>query len=1208
MQQQDFVGPIKPPAQKSVPQQLQEKKSSWSAGPMAASSQLQQRQKASRSRNTTQKTHKITVSRPQPQASPQGKKSGWTVGPMAAMNKPKTRPSPVPTAPQGWGAGPMQRARPRTNVPAPIPDMISELGPSSKNVQRPTLPQGFEVPPPSNSIYDFVDKKTLASKSTMSAIHQAKESPSKTVPADFMGPLPPGVTRQPKELSVDDKKLNSYVQNYTKGYEAGEFDTVREFVIKDFDDRHIIPSGGIVRGMLRGDDIEIDRLTHQIIAALNKKDTSKTTKTYDKDEGIQQRYFETKQTAEEYKKEYQDAIKNLDQQFPSVNADGEPLTYTYTDDDGVSHTGVSAANVADWVREKILEYTSKIAGLDEIIYGNADNLSLEQQGYIAQREWHPDTKVISYDPSTHHLDTDTGIVIPGAERSAGGDKMYYTAFPYEGAELYTTYKERLDKEALPMTTAIMLTGYNPLGLKSTTQELLGKHDEAEGTTIAGMHGIKSIGKTYNPLTNTWKDKSKIEEAVGFGKFWLQSPATQVGIAVVGGGLSGSVGSAAVGSLKHTLGTTIIPKVAQGAMIGAAGAMAIPSIRQTAYSLEKGETAEAVAQTGMLAAQIGAGYAGFKWGQHMRFQSPSGKLTKGEFVKGLFRQPKTERTGLTRLSRLKQRGGELKTLDAWSKRSGLTSTQWGAEKGYQKFIGKQMMNLEAGKPAITNRFNFKNKWMQKLSTPRKGITSIEQGQALLDARQAGIQLKGRGGWGSEAFQARHSYDDILPSDIDDLAAKIARSKKPDKFMKDYMTNFITKKKRKGELLGSVLSKEGKLTPSDIDFHGAAREYAKIRYAAKQAGYKVPTSLKKNLTNLGLDIQKAERVGVVRTRFGQEKLPSIQKGKARLQSPSEQWSTGLDISTEVPSMRYQGGKAKDIAPTIQQTQRLWKQSGKPASLKKPYQKLVKSLQYLEKDPYVLSPAETQYLYPKSTLGDKWFQTKTKVIEKTMPKSYFEKDLSQTMGIFKHQTPRPTTGSIPLSRSSGGGFFTMPFSNVYNRSMSSSMGPSPSLSSIYSRSHSAISRGLSSSGPSSSRSSSSIPSRSHTSRKGSEHTESSPSSSTSPSVSSSSSSSTSSTSSTSSSSTSSSPSSSTTGYSGYYGGAFPIWPLRGGSSQKMGGGGGGMFGPGSGYKEREFKVPNMWSSKGGQWASGTQTRQQSRQAKPKKKSTFFSLTGGI
>jgi len=183
MQQQEPKSTPTPiPKQQSVPQQIQSKKSGWNAGPMQASTRLQERQKASRSRNTTQKTHKITVSRPQPQGSPQGKKSGWSAGPMAAMNKPKTRPAPVPTTPQGWGAGPMQRARTRTNIPNQVPDMISELGPQSKNVQR---PDGFIAPPlPSNTIYDFVDKKETV---TPSATQPIKKEPTPTT--GWIGPM-----------------------------------------------------------------------------------------------------------------------------------------------------------------------------------------------------------------------------------------------------------------------------------------------------------------------------------------------------------------------------------------------------------------------------------------------------------------------------------------------------------------------------------------------------------------------------------------------------------------------------------------------------------------------------------------------------------------------------------------------------------------------------------------------------------------------------------------------------------------------------------------------------------------------------------------------------------------------------------------------------------------------------------------------------------
>lgn len=817
-------------------------------------------------------------------------------------------------------------------------------------------------------------------------------------------------------------KEEQLVREYQKGINEGKWKDVREYAEVVYNKGKMFPAGGtfgFLGNIVRGDDLNINNITEGLVESLNRYDSNpQNVKVYNKQEGIEKMFFDRDRTAQNSVRTLENAITSLEGYYPEVDEQGRTLSYSYVDDNGIEVKDVSASAITDWAYGKTEEYKQNIKDIQTDALGTGERSSLYSQGVNAGSEWHPDTKIYEYDPRTHHIDLSTADLIPGAESWATEytDTSYHVDHLYAGSEHYGTYKKALDTGGPVGAVLTSFTAQDPLGLRSLANIVMGDKQAAEDAKIEAIHAVDSVNRSYNPETGKWTEKGALEKAGGFVQFWWENPATQIGVAIVGGGVAGAGGTAAISSLKAgRLATTFVPKAVQAGMIAGGGAMAIPSARGIVYTWDK-DKAKAIAQMGVLGAQAAGGFAGYKWGSHMKFSSPSGKMTWREFGRGMVKQPRTERMAQTRLGGIKEAAGELWRGDAWSKRPGLSASQFGAERGLYKFRHPQVGRLRKGLTAFKKKTRWASleesrgsglRYGRKKAIPRTPIESAEQGEALLELRKSAAILKQKGGWGSEAYRARHGYEDLLPKDIDDLAALISRSKKPSVFMKDYMTKFVSGGKRKGELLGSVLSKKGKLRPGDIDYHTVAREYAKIRFAAKKLGMDMPKDIKKGLTSLGVDIQPLERIGTVRTRFGQEKLPSVDRFGVKMQSPSEQWGTYMDIASEVPRMRAiidtKTGKilgTKDIRPAIQLTKRMWVQSGKPAHLAEAYKGVMKSLRYLEKHPYVLSKAETAYLYPETTMSERWFRFKTGAIEKVMPERYFQKDLSQTMGWLKQQ----------------------------------------------------------------------------------------------------------------------------------------------------------------------------------------------------------------
>ena len=225
--------------------------------------------------------------------------------------------------------------------------------------------------------------------------------------------------------------------------------------------------------------------------------------------------------------------------------------------------------ISEW-QSKQDEFSKNVGEL----YGNMNK---------ALFDWHPDTKI-----------------------RKTGDK-YEITFPYAGAKSYGTYKRQLHKSGFGGLFATAFTPEDPLGLASAAWTFAGDKQKGIDVKIQAMHRIKQI-------------KSPID----FGRYWLESPMTQIGLSVVGGAAIKAISPYAIGFTSARFGTIGAKAVQIGGLATGAGLVgyAAYDIKQ---SFDIGDIGKGVAKTGMLGLQIGGAYAGYK--------SVSGRTVQNLYEKG-----------------------------------------------------------------------------------------------------------------------------------------------------------------------------------------------------------------------------------------------------------------------------------------------------------------------------------------------------------------------------------------------------------------------------------------------------------------------------------------------------------------------------------------------------------------------------------------------
>lgn len=177
-------------------------------------------------------------------------------------------------------------------------------------------------------------------------------------------------------------------------------------------------------------------------------------------------------------------------------------------------------------------------------------------------EWHPETRVIK----TH--------------------EGYRIDFPYAGAEQYGTYTKMYQKEKGKLLFATALTGGDPLGIPSAYYMATGKKQKAFDIKVKALAATRSQS---------------------FFQHYISMPTTQIGLAAAGGIGMGSVTSA--GYLAGTA-AKVGMVVLGGTMIG------MGASRPVGMALT-GKPGEALGSAATLGFTLGAGYAGFRYGQTVK---------------------------------------------------------------------------------------------------------------------------------------------------------------------------------------------------------------------------------------------------------------------------------------------------------------------------------------------------------------------------------------------------------------------------------------------------------------------------------------------------------------------------------------------------------------------------------------------------------------
>jgi len=235
-----------------------------------------------------------------------------------------------------------------------------------------------------------------------------------------------------------------------------------------------------------------------------------------------------------------------------------------------------------------------------------DPFNIYQQGQTYLKEWHPETKIVEYDPFYLHV-KDNKLVAGKTEgvTQAGGTKVHVD-FPYFGAEQYGTLSASLKKD--PGRATALGWGWGGYGnIDIAYYRATGQEQKILDRQVEQLAGYKSAG-----------EKLKGGDVLGFStQYWggyLSSPATQIGLAYVTG--------AGAGALTSKLGSSAViashPLLATGgkiAAIGIGGTLIGYQAADITKDFIKGDVGKGLGRSTIFTASLAAGYMGFKHGQY-----------------------------------------------------------------------------------------------------------------------------------------------------------------------------------------------------------------------------------------------------------------------------------------------------------------------------------------------------------------------------------------------------------------------------------------------------------------------------------------------------------------------------------------------------------------------------------------------------------------
>ena len=312
-------------------------------------------------------------------------------------------------------------------------------------------------------------------------------------------------------------------------------------------------------------------------------------------------------------------------------------------------TDTGEEKIISGVRLFIMQKMWKKKSIQELEKAEVQSQKIWQESL----EWHPETEI---------------------SKSYKGE--YEINFPFAGAENYRSYKRSLEKGGIGGLFATAWTPEDPLGLVSGYYMATGERQKAIDTKIKSIYRVGSL--------KTLPD---------FAVWYLESPATQIGMSVVGGYGIGKASGYAAGRLSGSiLGTRLL----QAGGLIAGGLLTAPALIDIKQTWESGKHGEAFGKAGMFGLVFAGGYAGYKSG----VQSTSGIFGRGR---------------------------------------GLTTYEMGAKKAYLKGLEKSfksgdidIIQFSRGSKSVKGYYKIKQDIRIRNLRPLQGDISLENVQTLQDA--------------------------------------------------------------------------------------------------------------------------------------------------------------------------------------------------------------------------------------------------------------------------------------------------------------------------------------------------------------------------------------------------------------------------------------------------------------------------------------------
>lgn len=307
-----------------------------------------------------------------------------------------------------------------------------------------------------------------------------------------------------------------------------------------------------------------------------------TTETYDKQRGIQKTYFDP---SSQYQQAGIDYAK-VSEEFQEV----EPFRFYRLQGKPGLYPGF------------VLQRMGKAYERKSETYSNIGS-SLQRKGLYAQREWHPDTKIVK--------DVNKGT--------------FSVSFPYAGAEKYGTYKRSLEGGGFAGLFATAWTPEDFLGVPSAVETIRGDKQKALDIKIQSLARVEDVGK------------GKWYERVGKGALWyVESPIGTIGLSIAGGYAIPQAGAFIKGAAAAK--GVWWGRAATVGLTGTGAALIGKETVDSISTIQKGDVGKGVGRLTRLGVLISGSYAGYK----LTKPSLPGIYGKGktwyQTRKGLFKTP------------------------------------------------------------------------------------------------------------------------------------------------------------------------------------------------------------------------------------------------------------------------------------------------------------------------------------------------------------------------------------------------------------------------------------------------------------------------------------------------------------------------------------------------------------------------------------------